>query len=341
MERIWALAAIAALLAGCGATSDSEDDDCIRDNPLQECETTDDDSTETPDDVDATVASFSFAEDMSSVTVRINGLDTTPLEAVYERNDRITDVLDMDDYVAFSIQEDPLDRFFLALGGMSADGSVSAAAVGDGGQFNKVFQDGYYSRDGDFDPPDFDDATNPEQGQVSYAGDYAAVTNLITKAGVDLQPVGTLPEGYEDLDVPGQPLPITGVIFLNVNFADAALNGQIMNRSLIDIRGYGGATEAGKSGITDVILTEGTIDADGVFSGTAEDPDEGGMGSFAGIFGGEDAAYVAGTTDLTWSLTAPFGDGDETYDMEEVGMFVLTQCGKSGAREDICALVNP
>ncbi|WP_353475319.1 hypothetical protein PVT71_17355 [Salipiger sp. H15] len=335
MERLWVLAAVAALLTGCGAIND--DDDCVRDNPLQECEDDGDTGTSTPDD-DATVASFSFAEDMSTVTVRLVGLDTSPVDAVYTRNDRLTEVMGLDDYVAYSVQEDALDRFFLALGGMSPDGSVSAVAVGDGGQFNNVFQDADYARDGAFDPPDYE--TDPASGQVTYVGNYAAVTNLGSRAGLDLKPVGDLPDDYSQLALPGQPAQITGVIFLNANFADALVNGEILNRTLIDIRDADPTFPTGRTSLDKVVLTESTIDELGEFTGGAEFEDESSVGTFAGIFGGEDATYAAGTTDLAWHLSAPFGEDGE-YDIEEVGMFVLTQCGKAGAREDICDLVNP
>lgn len=348
MDRLWILATLAALLAGCGATTD-DDDDCVRDNPLQECEDTgsdddtDDDTsgsggTTTPENIEATVASFSFAEDMSTVSVRITGLDTSPVNAVYARNDRLTEVMGLDDYVAYSVQEDALDRFFLALGGMSADGSVSAVAVGDGGQFNQAFQDGQYARTGAFDPPDFE--SDPASGQVTYVGNYAAVTNLGSRAGLDLKPVGTLPADYTELDLPGQPAQITGVIFLNANFADSLVNGEILNRTLIDIRDADPVFPSGRTSLEKVVLTEGAIDALGEFSGGAEFADESSAGTFAGIFGGEDAAYAAGNTQLSWHLSAPFGEDGE-YDIEEVGMFVLTQCGKAGARADICDLVNP
>lgn len=351
MEKFWIAAALAALLAGCGS-SGSSNDDCVRDNPLQACEDTDDDesdddgsdgsdgsgSTTTPEDIEATVASFSFAEDMSTVTVQIEGLDTSPVNAVYARNDRLTEVMGLDDYVAYSVQEDALDRFFLALGGMSADGSVSAVAVGAGGQFNTVFQDGQHGRTGAFDPPDFE--TDPASGQVTYVGDYAAVTNLSTRDGLDLLPVGDLPEDYAELDVPGQPVQLTGVIFLNANFADAQVNGEILNRTLIDPRDETPVSPTGRTSVAKVVLTEGTIDALGAFSGSAEFEDESSAGTFAGIFGGEDATYAAGNTELSWELSAPFGEEGD-YDIEEVGMFVLTQCGKAGAREDICGLVNP
>ncbi|WP_193789511.1 hypothetical protein [Salipiger sp. CCB-MM3] len=376
MERIWVFAAVAALLAGCGATSDS-DDDCVRDNPLQECQSSSgsddgsdeddsgDGSTEggtdgdsgsggsdggaaggddviggtptTMEEIEGAVASFSFASDMSALTVQINGLDSSPVSALYERNDRLTNVMGLEDYVAYSVQEDPLDRFFLALGGMSTDGSVSAVAVGDGGQFNTVFQDGYYRRVGAFDPPDFEN--DPASGQVSYVGNYAAVTNVVTREGLDLKPVGTLPDDYAELDQPGQPVPMTGVIFLNVNFAEAALNGQILNRKMYDPRDAQPQGVGGITGASNIILEEGTIDEIGEFAGNGVFEDESLAGTFSGVFGGEGAAYAAGNTELSWSISSLFGEEGD-YDVKEVGMFVLTQCGKSGAREDICSLVD-
>ncbi|WP_226627259.1 hypothetical protein [Alloyangia pacifica] len=347
MKTLGIALSLVALLAACGSSSGSgenplqDDEDCVRDNPLQECEGSDDDgedgdddTTDTdgiPDELAENLAKFSFAEDMNSVTVTINGLDSGSADAVYTRNDTLTDVLGLDDYIAYSLQEDPLDRFFMALGATSIDGSVAAASVGSGGQFDTHFQGGIYARDGSYDPP----AAGEDQ-QVTYAGDYAAVTNLSTRAGTELLDPGTLPDGYDELDLPGQPAMMRGVIFLNVSFVDNEVNGQIFNRDIISPADTG-TTER----LNDVFLELADIDDSGEFLGSVKnnpDDDLSISGSYGGIFGGENARYVAGLTNMSYSADGILGVEGGT--MEEVGMFVLTQCGSAGAASEICDLLD-
>lgn len=325
------------LLTACGGGGDGEnplqdDEECIRDNPLQDCEDSDASGGGTtgsgvPDELSGSLARFSFASDMRSVTVTINGLDSGSADAVYARNDTLTAALGLDDYVAYSLQEDPLDRFFMALGATSSDGSVAAAAVGSGGQFDAQYQGGTYARDGGYDPPGVG-----EDQLVTYVGDYAAITNLSTRDGTELKDPGTLPPGYDELDLPGQPAMIRGAIFLNVSFVDNEVNGQIFNRDVIDPRNTSTTQR-----VNDVMLHLAQIDSGGEFLGSAvnasgDSPSI--SGSYGGIFGGSDAAYVAGLTNLEWDATGVLGASGGTA--EEVGMFVLTQCGKPGAVAALC-----
>lgn len=77
--------------------------------------------------------------------------------------------------------------------------------------------------------------------------------------------------------------------------------------------------------MADIDLHVTGFDASGAFSGEAfEDTSE--VGSYEGIFVGIDAPYAAGAVSL--------------YDNQEVGVFVLTQCGMAGDSE-VCDQVAP
>ncbi|WP_076364999.1 transferrin-binding protein-like solute binding protein [Phaeovulum vinaykumarii] len=253
-----------------------------------------------------------------TIQIEIASLDTTPLTATFTRDAS----LDVTGYKAFRMQEDALDRMFIALAAESADGSVRAATVGDGGQFNRYFAGGYYERDGAFDAPPVNSAT-PGSGQVSYAGSYAAVTNVGLAAGGPTDVTLPIPAGTDPSLTPSQPARVAGDIFLNANFADSSVNGSIYNRVIVD---------SGFS-LDDVILVAATIDGNGTFAGTTENPAQVGTGTYGGIFGGTDAAAVAGVVHLE--------EFESTWTNEqEHGVFVLTQCGLPGSAP-ICATVAP
>jgi len=256
--------------------------------------------------------------DGTTMKVTISSLDSTPTEVTYDRDTR----LDLPGYTAYRMQEDSLDRIFVALGAISDDGSVAAVTAGDGGQFNTYFAGGSYSRDGSFTPPTI--GNGPAAGQVSYAGSYAAVTNVSAPRDGGADDVALpITSSVDPTLVPGQPSRVSGDIFLNANFADNAVNGSIYNRQLVDY----GLT------LADVILVPATIAADGTFLGDAEDIQQNGIGSYGGIFGGTDAHSVAGLVHLT--------EFDQNMDNEqEHGVFVLTQCGPDNTLP-VCGNVAP
>lgn len=249
--------------------------------------------------------------------VDISSLDTTPQLATYLRDPG----LDVKGYQAYRIQEDELDRLFIALAGESADNAVRAVTVADGGQFNIYFGGGVYERTGTFDRPVI--GTGPGAGQVSYAGGYSAVTNMgITGAGTALLPVTA---GTDPSLIPRQPARISGDIFLNVNFADDAVNGAIYNRMVVDT----------SAALATVILVSSDIAANGTFAGKVEynDPARTVVGDYGGIFGGVGANSVAGLVHLT--------EFDPGINFEqEHGVFVLTQCGPNNTLP-ICTQVAP
>jgi hypothetical protein len=270
-----------------------------------------------PESLARNVTAAAYDADKETLQLQISGLDTTPITAVYSRIPK----LDLPGYQAFKVQEDALDRMFIALAAESQDGSVRAVTAGDGGQFNKYFGGGYYERDGGFDRPTI--GTGPAAGQVSYAGDYAGLTNIGVPGNPDAIPV---PPGTDPAVIPRQPVRVEGDIFLNVNFAENLVNGSVYNRVLVE----------GGFQLTDIVLLPTDIAADGTFLGTVEGriPNETEVdGTFGGVFGGTDSAAVAGVVSLT-----KFEDDFDNE--EEHGVFVLTQCGLAGDAA-ICDDVAP
>lgn len=272
-----------------------------------------------PEVLSFNVDSITYDAVNDRLLVQIEDLDTSPVVAAWERDARF----DTAGYRAYAVQEDPLDRLFVGLAAQSADGTVTVGLAGDGGQFNKFYSGGTYSRTGTFTPPE--GTSTPGSGQVSYAGTYAGLTN-IPAPGTGLLPI---PPGTPPEVIPGQTARVEGNIFLNVNFDDNAVNGAIYDRVLID---YG-------FGLQSVILVEGAIAANGSFAGrterwVADDPAMAGTGDFGGVFGGENAGNVGGIVALREIFYGEdVGDaeaGDPIENGVERGMFLLRQCGLSG-----------
>jgi len=264
-------------------------------------------------------------------TLEVEGmsLDEVPYSATYRR----APALDQDGYVAFTVQEDAGDRHFTAYAGQSTGGAVRAAAISSPGPRNRAFMDYYLERDGAYDPPD----VTTDSGLVTYAGRYVGLTNLGDPNGSDLlPPVSDDPE----LVVP-QALIIHGDTFINADFADNAVEGNIFNRELLD-------TDLNViSELPSIVLVVTDIAADGTFAGTVEydtsDPLSGAdssilIGSYAGIFGGTDSDSVAGGVQL--SQFDGVGQNLGLDGEAESGIFVLDQCGFPGS-SPICGSVNP
>jgi hypothetical protein len=198
-----------------------------------------------------------------------------------------------------------------------------------GGPRNRFFAGGYYERDGDYDPPE----GTGTSGMVSYAGTYAALTNGNGDGG-DLAPVpaGTAPEL-----VPTEAAELRGDIFLQADFADNAVEGNIINRQLVDSGTALPSVVLVRSGITDTGTFEGSVEYeqrdfpnDNV-TGSA-------IGSYGGTFGGTDASGVAGLVKLE-EFDGPNDDLGFENEVEH-GVFVLDQCGQA-VDAAICANVNP
>ncbi len=298
-------------------------------------ETTTDPGTTTPDpdpnapEVTEAGIPIILANNLQSVTydpvaktlsVQILGLDSTPTSVAYSRNLAAEAGLPAG-YEAYSIQEDALDRLFLGVARESADGSVRAAAVSDGGQFNRFFSGGFYERDGAFTPPTIGDG--PGTGQVSYAGDYVGLDNY---SG----PVPPLPPGADpslQMQGPGR---VTGEVFINANFDDMLVNGSVFNRARLD--------NPLLPLLTDLVLVSTDISTEGTFLGiveTLDGIDFVKVGDYGGIFGGADAAALGGV------LKIDAYDSDLSPLISETGVFVLTQCGQPGEDVALCTGTAP
>lgn len=269
---------------------------------------------------------FAFSPDKSTVTITATLLDSTPEEVVYTRNNRLTGVTP--GYIAYTVQEDSLDRLFIAIGAESRDGDARAMVINDGGQFNRVLPGGYYERDGSYSPPNI--GAGPGEGQVSYAGNYAGITNVGTSLGSELLPT----QGPVDPELlPRQAATVTGTIFLNANFVDNNVNGGIYDRTLISPIDPNDRTQDQPLPDLALIITE--IDQNGEFFGEVEFDGLIGrdIGDYGGIFGGTGASSVAGVVALEEF-------DDDRLDELEIGVFVLTQCGLPGDAA-ICTNVAP
>lgn len=274
-----------------------------------------------PNGLPGDVTNFTFDPTGNSLQIEITGLDSSPVSATWSRRSS----LDVPGYRAFAVQEDSLDRLFVALAAQSADGAVTGVAARDGGQFNSSFSGYALQRVGVFTPPDAS-APGPGTGQVSYAGTYAGLLN----GGGSGTALAAPPPGTPTALRPGQPARVSGDAFINANFADNTVNGAITNRRIVD-SGFG---------LESIILVPTAIltgDPDeavnGTFSGGVQRPfveneSNQSVGSYSGIFGGPDASSVAGGIDLSSVNSA---DGTSIGNSQEIGVFVLNQCGPGGA----------
>lgn len=307
-------------------------------NPFTVTEEGTGEETATPEDIPATpeaptaanpipaslalnLQAATYNADAGTLVLRLASLDVGILDATYVR----TPVLDRPGYLAFTVQDDPLDRHVTAMVARSEDPerSVQAGVASDGGQFNRFFSGGFFERMSPFSTPD----PLPDGGLVSYAGNYAGVTNLNAPGTELLQPA----LGTDPALLPAQSAQTTGQVFLNVDFADNAVNGAIINRTMPQL------------GITlpTVILTAAPIDANGAFFGTQVQYDgavDGDIGDYGGIFGGTGATAVGGVVALTEfdGIGNPLGIENE----REIGVFVLSRCGISGSDATLCADAN-
>ena len=203
-------------------------------------------------------------------------------------------------FTRYTLQNDPVTgRFFTAFSGVSDDESVQAVVVMDGGQFNRFFggatatQNSYVA---------------PTGGISNYAGDYVGLANIGTPV------IGGGVPGSES-SVPNIATLVTGEVFLQADFTDSAVNGAIYNRFF----GFG----PGAVAMPELVLVVGDIGADGGFGGDIELLTQDGVGSYSGVFGGTNAASVAGVVELTGGFL-PGGilaDGNE----REFGIFILDQ----------------
>jgi hypothetical protein len=187
----------------------------------------------------------------------------------------LDDSVRTDDYQKYTFAASSLNRAYTALAGRSPDGEVTAVVVMDEGQFNRYFAGATVAQD----EGSFD---RPSAGTASYSGDYVGLIN--TTAG-------------------NEPSEVRGVVLLNANFNDK-VEGSITGRLVV-----GGAA------LTDLVLFNADIKADGVFGGAVQDSGGDNVGSYGGAFGGSQAEYVGGAVSV------------ETDTLQEYGIFVIETCG--------------
>jgi hypothetical protein len=246
-----------------------------------------------------------------TLTVRIP-FDAGDINTEYARNTS----LDVPGYLAFSSQDDPLDRIYIGMAARSADNSVEGVLAMDGGQFLRFFGGTTFRQIGTYSEP----PVGPTTGLVSYAGSYIGLSNLNANTATAGLPI---PPGTNPALIPDQAGRVTGDVFINADFAENEVNGAIVNRDSID-NGFV---------MSDVFLIATDIDANGRFLGSVENAAQDDIGDYGGTFGGLNASGVAGGVHLTDFLDNVDGE-------EEFGIFVLTQCGLTGDAA-ICDDVQP
>ncbi|WP_420568135.1 thymidylate synthase [Thalassovita sp.] len=275
--------------------------------------------THVPTNLSSALSAVSYNADSETITLRLSGIDGGPQDLNYRRRA----ALDVGPYQAYTYQDDPLDRHFTVLAAESHDGSVQAGVTADGGLGNEYFRGGFYVREGNFDAPP------AASGQVEYGGSYAGITNLNTNPsdpGYDLLPV---PAGTDPAIQPGQGARVAGRILINANFTEGLTSGIVFDRAFVD-----------NPSITlpDLALLTTGVENDGSFFGDIEFDGTVGtdIGDYGGMFAGVDASSVGGVLFLIDVDNTIYGwEGDQ-----EVGVFVLTQCGQPGEDVALCDLTR-
>lgn len=353
MNRFVASLVLPAFLLACGGGSNPFEPDP---DPPAEGEAGEETPEEggIPDVLANNVTKMAFDPVAETLTVEGVNFDEVPFTATYRRRTG----LDRDGYQAFTAQDDPLDRHNTAFAKEANNGSdVRAGVIVSGGPRNRFFGGGYYERDGEYTPPD----VAPDSGLVSYSGSYVGLVNVGFRDGTNYGPprrwedgpnIGDLrpvPDGTPVELVPDQAGIIDGKIFINADFADASVEGNIFDRRLVNSNtGQIAETLSGQQILLpSVVMIATPINDDGTFAGDLEydqrsvnDPVIGTkIGDFGGIFGGTDASGVAGIVKLEEfdGPNNPFGLETE----EEYGVFVLDQCGQPVEDTAGCASTNP
>lgn len=306
MKRFWLGVTAAAVVSACGDGSVFTTTGSSTGTPTTTTPTV-------PTAIAGDVTSVSYDKTNQSLTVTGSRLDNTPFEAVYARNT----ALDVPGYEAYTTQASSLDRHFTAFA-QERDG-VYATVVGGGPQFNSVIMGTNFGRSGTYTAPD---ATGNGTGLVSYAGNYAGVLNSAGDGG-DLLAVTA---GTDAAVRPTQIAEVTGVVFLNADFADNSVNGVVYNRVWVD--------NNGGTSLSNLSLFPGTITDTGSFSGEVRVGSNQNVGSYAGLFGGTNASAMAGALTATNHITGVTGQA------LEYGIFVLAQCGTANA-DPICNQPRP
>ena len=251
-----------------------------------------------------------------TLAVDLNGLVASGTVAPFVRNASF----DVNGYQAFTYQETGLQRSYVAFVATNARNTLLAAAVTDGGQFNRHFGGTTFARVSFYQKP----VVTPgvETGQFSYAGGYAGVMTVGTSADPNLPP-GLAPVGIYRTE---------GDTLINANFANSLVNGGIDNRWALDNAGNkvdltGDGVIDDKDMLPALALVSSPINGSGAFTGNVElfgppDAPQSAVGTYAGLFGGIGATDVAGVI-----VIKPFA----TNSPKEYGVFNLPRCDLAGA----------
>ena len=303
-----AILAVSAL-AGCGGSNPffvagTGDDDTATVDPTPVTPTPTI-SPAVPDNILNDVESFAY--DPTTDTFTVEGLtqDGVPVASDYTR----VATSFVAGYETYTAQNDPLGRHVTAF--VASRDGVRAGVMMTGGQFNRIFGGSYYERDAVFDPIE---VLDPD-GDVSYFGEYVG---LINGPGPENN---LLPVTSTGPDAPNTAAYVEGMVFINVDFADMAIEGEIFDRVAQFDDGSSGATPLA---LPDIILINTTFTDDGSFAGDIEVEGEidQTIGAYSGIFAGTDSAHVAGGISIQ----------EFTDDLEneiEYGVFLIDVCDAS------------
>jgi len=320
MKRILATTVALAALSACGDG-----------NPF--------DTTLSDDDADATVdlvipeeissALTSFTYDPTDETLSITGLQSDGDEATVAYNRRAN--LDRGEYQAYTFQDDPLDEHTTVY--VREIGDVVAATAVTGGQFTFFSGGATFSRSGNFDPIAGDQSA--DVGLVTYEGDYVGLSD-VTGPNTDLLAA----PATDGALLPSQAAPVTGRVFINVEFDTGQTSGVVTNRVV--------ESSIGDLDVPDLFFEPTQLDDDGYFSGTVQtfEEERSSVGSYAGVIGGTDSSELAGALYASdhYGENVVDGNGNTVTfeDEEEYGIFVLGRCGTNQPDHSTdCDVVDP
>ena len=263
-----------------------------------------------PSVIAGSLQSANYRPGANTVTITGVELDVTPIDGQYQRQAS----LDLPGYVAYAQQDDPLDRYFVALAQRSRDGGVQGVVVSDGGQFRQIIGGANFAKTGTYTPYSGGNV-------VSYSGTYAGFLNGRVSQSTNLQTIPAF-NGSSESFTPGQPIRIQGDVLINADFADNAINGGIANRRSPDANNFGDLSAPDSLPPLALVLAE--VAEDGTFVGDVWRPDQQVVGNYAGTFGGQQASGVAIGLYLG-------GDFIPTLENEkEYGVIVVNRCGTPG-----------
>lgn len=241
-----------------------------------------------------------------TMKIDLRTLDGTPLEATYQRATQF----DAAGFEAYRVQETRSQRQFLAL--FKRGDAVEAGVVADGGQFVNYFGGGTFARLKAFTLPTpvtplpTQTNLNPQPTLLAtYTGGYVGLMNFG-------------PEVPNSVLAPQRSLRVQGDAVINADFnaENLSLNGGVTNRVMLP------DPEGGPAGaavpLDNIYFSVTQITPQGAFSGIVKLDAQTSIGNYAGVFGGNGAAELAGVTVLKPIKDQPLA--------REHGAFVLTKC---------------